>query len=941
MGTVELFTIGGGEYIVNVLNAVAAWTGAGGYRSLLQVVMVMGLAYSVLIVAFNLDWKAWLHWFLQATLMYMVLMVPRLDVHVTDRINPSLAPAQVANVPLGLAMMASFTSQVGDYLVRSSELVFGLPGDLDYSRNGMIYGSRLFEATRSLRINDPEFAANLDEHFKQCVFYDVLLGRYSMETLATAPDLWNAIAPGSQARAQRFLTRDGSGAVTSTIQTCREAYGTLSGQWNGMVDDLGRVFGRQLYPKQTADLARAKLFADLPVAYQYLTGVSASASTILRQSLTINAMQQAMHSAAATSGTGSVDVYAQTRADIQTERTYGSIAHAAMKWVPVLNIVLTVVFYALFPVLFPLFLMPRSGPYALKGYLTGFFYLAAWGPLYVILHMVMMFKGAAEVAGASSGSGLTLASFTGMTEANDDIGLLAGYLVASIPFLAGGIARGAMAISSQATSYLNPSQNAAEEAAREASTGNIALGNSSFDNQTVQTRQHDQWNQAPSFTYGAAQTRSFNNTGTLSTSFAGNQLLDVPVSKLPFMPQVTQSVAAEAAKVASETRSRGETLSNQAVQSTSNAVTQFQEFRHAMSTDRSVSDSYGTENRANISSTFNEVDQASRMLQSRFGLRAEVADSIAVEKFVSGSARAEAGIGANFGAARIGASASASAGVTRRWTDNDVASVSRDGARIEDALNQWSSNRGWAKNRDTFDRSVVATSQSNVSSRASGISSSITEAQSLSREARKFYEEANRLEQRWSLNDGGTVSGALNTSDAFLTFARDEIARTPLVYGNFDPANATHWSSGDPQIGRERDMLLQRYVSHVSSQMRTDLAARLVTPSSAGIAVPPLRGSSDVREFRSDEKVTGSVPDGLKATGISAEAGRIRAEVDAAQHRGEARVSQSRRLREADTASVGPPTKNGADSARSWGQSIPPLPESRTRKAEDKPKRAR
>ena len=33
--------------------------------------------------------------------MYMVLMVPRLDVHVTDRINPSFAPAQVANVRSG------------------------------------------------------------------------------------------------------------------------------------------------------------------------------------------------------------------------------------------------------------------------------------------------------------------------------------------------------------------------------------------------------------------------------------------------------------------------------------------------------------------------------------------------------------------------------------------------------------------------------------------------------------------------------------------------------------------------------------------------------------------------------------------------------------------------------------------------------------------------
>lgn len=50
-----------------------------------------------------------------------------------------------------------------------------------------------------------------------------------------------------------------------------------------------------------------------------------------------------------------------------------------MTWVPILNIVLTVVFYAMFPVIFPLFLMPQTGVQALKGYLTGFFYLASWG----------------------------------------------------------------------------------------------------------------------------------------------------------------------------------------------------------------------------------------------------------------------------------------------------------------------------------------------------------------------------------------------------------------------------------------------------------------------------------------------------------------------------------------------------------------------------------
>src|SRR3546814_3005281 len=88
---VEIFTVGGGEYIVNVLNAVAAWTGAGGYKSLIQVALVMGMVLAVIVVAFNQDWRAWLNWFLGATLIYICLMVTRTDVHVTDRINSRLA----------------------------------------------------------------------------------------------------------------------------------------------------------------------------------------------------------------------------------------------------------------------------------------------------------------------------------------------------------------------------------------------------------------------------------------------------------------------------------------------------------------------------------------------------------------------------------------------------------------------------------------------------------------------------------------------------------------------------------------------------------------------------------------------------------------------------------------------------------------------------------
>ena len=899
---VEVFTIGGGEYIVNVLNAVAAWTGAGGYKSLIQVAMVMGLALSVIVVAFNQDWRAWLHWFLGATLIYMCLMVPRLDVHVTDRINPSLAPAEVANVPLGLALMASFTSQIGDYLVRSSETVFGLPTDLDYSKNGMIYGSRLFDSTRSLRISDPEFAANLDEHFRQCVFYDLLLGRYSMKELSASDDIWAVIAPGSAARAQKFLTRNPDDSVSANIITCRAAYNDLNSQWVGMIDEMGTIFGRQLYPKQTAALAKAKLFADLPIAYSYLSGVSKNASEIFRQVLTINAMKQAMHGMAGSSGTSSVDVFSQTRADIQTERTYSSIAQNAMKWVPILNIVLTVVFYALFPVLFPLFLMPKTGPTALRGYITGFFYLAAWGPLFVILHMILMFKGASDVGGAAGGTGLSLANFSGMVDVNNDIGVLAGYLVASIPFLAGGIARGALAISGQATSYLNPSQNAAEEAAREASTGNVSLGNSNFENSSVFSKQFAQGSIAPNISYGAAQTRGFSDSGTQTASFPENSFDQVPNSSYPFTPTLGQDFTSRLSTLASSSRSQSETFSNLAQQSTSSAVTRFNELRNTYSQGNSSETAVGTNESNSVNKAFSEVDSASRNLQRQYGLSRRAADDITVSWFLNG----EGSLGVKGEKGAGSATLGVKGGRNKAWTDSDIGIASEDRNRIMGSMNQISDSRNWSNTRDGFVRSVSSSSSSAISSSASGMTSSLTEAQSYTVEARRAEELASRLEDQATWYESNSAAGSLNLSQAYREWGMAEMEANRDYYGNarFDDINF--------QLSAEGQELQTRFVAGYADRLHDDIEDKLTLPEFAPIQRPNIGSASDVR---------GNVSTGGGGSGsvdAAPDVGAIRDEVAGAQSRGKTRVGTVEDAMKRKTRNARGASEKAADDIKEW-----------------------
>ncbi len=899
---VEIFTVGGGDYLVNVFQAVAAWTGNGGYKSLLQVVMAMGLGLSALTLAFNQDWRAWINWFLGATLIYSCLMVPRLDVHVTDRLNPSLAPANVSNVPLGLALMASFTSQVGDYLTGSAEVVFGLPGDLNYSKNGMIYGARLYDATRSLRISDPEFAANLDEHFRQCVFYDVLLGRYSMKELAETGDIWATIAPGSQARAQRFLTRDtASSQLSSNIVTCREAYDTLNAQWAGLVDAMGSVFGRQLYPNQTAALAKAKLFADLPVAYQYLTGVSANATEIFKQTLIINAMSQAMHSMSATSGAGNVDVYAQTRADIQTERTYGSIASNAMNWVPLLNVVLTVLFYALFPVLFPLFLLPKTGPVALKGYVTGFFYLAAWGPLFVILHMMLMYKGAADMSAVTGSNGLSLASFTGMADVNSDIGLLAGYLIASVPFLAGGVAKGAMAISHHATSYLNPSQNAAEEAAREASTGNVSLGNTSFENSSVLTRQFAQGTIAPSFTYGAPQTRTFSDTGAMTTSFPDGSYDQIPTSSYPFTPTLGQEFTARLSTMASQARANSETYANVATESTTSAVTKFRELRDQFSRGASFESATGTSNSDSIQTAFSEVDQASTNLQRQFGLSRRAADDISTAWFLGGEAGAKAGISNGVLSGSIGAKG----GGTRTWTDSDIGIASEDRSRIFGSLSQLSDSRNWSSTRDGFVRSVSTSSSSSISSTASGMNTSLTEAQSYSREARRAEELANRLESQASFFEGNSAAGSLNLSQAYREWGLAEIESNRDFYGTARFDDVTF------QLSPEGQALQAKFIESYAEQLRDGIEDRMVLAPEKSVSRPAIFGAGSVRgSAQTSAGGSGTVP--------QVDADDLHDEVQRAQAAGRQKITGSRGRLDASTKGAQGASAEAADDVKEW-----------------------
>ena len=186
----EIFTLGGGTYLVDLFNAVAAITSGGAYVTLAQLAGAAGLAWVLFRTAFGGSWKDNGKWILMFVAVWGALIVPKATVRVVDRLDPALAPAVVANVPIGLALFASVTSQIGDGLTRLTEQAFALPNDLVYQRHGMIFGARLADAATRLEVTDAVFARNLRAYSRQCVFYALLLGHVTADELRESTDLW-------------------------------------------------------------------------------------------------------------------------------------------------------------------------------------------------------------------------------------------------------------------------------------------------------------------------------------------------------------------------------------------------------------------------------------------------------------------------------------------------------------------------------------------------------------------------------------------------------------------------------------------------------------------------------------------------------------------------------------------------------------------------------
>ena len=489
----EIYAYQNADSLFGIFNAAAAIHASNDYRTAVAAVAFCGFVAALIAYAFAPEKLQGWKWLATVVLVFSVLIVPRVTVGIVDKTGGS-AVKIVANVPFGMALLGSLTSTIGHTLTSLFETAFqvipgagGLPSELTYEKNGLMFGNRLIRDTGGVVFQDPNFRTDLINFIHNCTMYDLIDGTVDPGTFSGSDDVWALMGTPNPAR---FTTLTGAvGAVT--VDTCPNAYLSLNARLPAQITRIQGRLAFQLNPTLPGAAAAAAIAGQIQQAYvrNSIATAAATAADLIRQNAVLNAIndtsniigQKANDPAAMVLAVGRAQAVAQQNA---TWLNYGKVAEQAL---PVFRNVIEAVTYALFPLLILLLLLTsgRDTMIAFKGYAAILIWIQLWPPLYAVLNYMASVYAAYDLAAAADlGTGVRALSLqTASTIYSRAISgeAVAGYLAISIPFIAWAALKRMENFGTALVGGLSGLQGMVAGSTGAAAVGNVHMGNVAMD----------------------------------------------------------------------------------------------------------------------------------------------------------------------------------------------------------------------------------------------------------------------------------------------------------------------------------------------------------------------------------------------------------------------------------------------------------------------------
>ena len=489
----EIYAYQNSDSLFGIFNAAAAIHASSDYAAAVAAVAFCGFVAALIAYAFAPEKLQGWKWLATVLLVFSILIVPRVTVGIVDKTGGS-AVKVVANVPFGIAMLGSVTSTIGHTLTGLFETAFqvipgvgGLPSELTYEKNGLMFGNRLIRDTGNVVFQDPNFRTDLINYIHNCTMYDLIDGTVDPGTFSSSDDVWALMGTPNPAR---FTTVSAGGGAT-TVDTCPNVYTNLNGRLPAQITRIQGKLAFQLNPTLPSATAAAAIAGQIQQAYvkNSIATAAASAADLIRQNAVLNAIndtssiigQKVNDPASMVLSVGRAQAVAQQNA---TWLNYGKVAEQSL---PVFRNVIEAITYALFP-LFVLLLLLTSGRetmVAFKGYAAILIWIQLWPPLYAVLNYMASIYAAYDLAAAADlGSGAKALSLqTASTIYSRAISgeAVVGYLAISIPFIAWAALKRMENFGTALVGGLSGLQGMLAGTTGSAAVGNVSMGNVAMD----------------------------------------------------------------------------------------------------------------------------------------------------------------------------------------------------------------------------------------------------------------------------------------------------------------------------------------------------------------------------------------------------------------------------------------------------------------------------
>lgn len=559
----EVYVVAGGDWYRHVLNAVAAFMQTDNWR----IIERMCVAFSVLIVAGSWIKKHsvmdLLGWVFSLTLVSMLIVI-KTSVQIIDYSEPS-AVYEVDNVPIGLAIPASLTTRIGNALVQSFEMVMTLPDSAVYSKTGMLFGSNLVAKSTDFMSQNPEIVSVFSDYVQNCVIGDMLLNqKYSFEDLMHSTDPYTLIFSNPSPLRGVF-------DKNNQFKTCLETSVTLKAALALDTQTGGKTWSyytRQIFGgRPNPDVLMSTLLGD---SYQTFYNNSQSASQIIRQNITLNALRSGIQSYASRSDDTASLINIATTSSLEKQRlAQASMGQQALRTLPMMQTVILGMMIGMFPIIIISAMFNMLTMQVLKGYVVALMWLQCWPILYAILNSAMVFYA------TKNATPVVLSEMSQVQLRNSDIGTTAGYISLMIPGLAW------MMIKSVGAGFSNIYSHFASSglsSTSQAASG-VVDGNYSYANMQTDNVSGNSWNTNSTTAFGQ-MTRQLANGGMGTQTRDGSMVWDTSgaMSKLPVDINVGRQIASAQQQMARESEVQADSAMhgyNNSVTSAWNTLKQF------------------------------------------------------------------------------------------------------------------------------------------------------------------------------------------------------------------------------------------------------------------------------------------------------------------------------------------------------------------------------